>query len=61
MSRRLFYQTKLYDYSTVKEAEKHIKEMTAKGWHIRRTDKGEEIFCNSQESYPYSVEYFKEI
>lgn len=58
--RRLFYQTKLYDYSSKAEAERHIKEMESKKWHARRQDDGEYIFTNSQETYPYSVEYFKE-
>ena len=59
--RRLFYQTKLYDYSSIKEAEKHIKEMESKKWHAKRQDGGNYIFANSQESFPYSVEYFKEV
>lgn len=59
--RRLFYQTKLYDYSSIKEAENHIKEMESKKWHAKRQDGGNYIFTNSQESFPYSVEYFKEV
>lgn len=30
--KRLFFQTKLYDYSSVKECAKHIEEMEKKGW-----------------------------
>ena len=58
--RRLFFATKTYDYSSKKEAERHIKEMHSKGWHARRQDDGNIIFTNSQDEYPYSVEYFKE-
>lgn len=59
--RRLFYQTKLYDYSSVKEAEKHIKEMESKGWRIKRENNRANIFANGQDEYPYSVEYYKEL
>lgn len=61
MARRLFFQTKLYDYTSQAEAERHIKEMETKGWHAKRQDDGNFIFVNSQEEYPYSVEYFKEM
>ena len=59
--RRLFFQTKLYDYSNIKEAEKHIKEMNTKGWFPKRQDNGDFVFTNSQDELPYSVEFFKEI
>lgn len=58
--KRLFYQTRLYDYSTIKEAGKHIIAMEEKGWHAKRQDNDERIFKNGQDSYPYSVEFFKE-
>lgn len=59
--RRLFYQTKLYDYSTEAEAERHVKEMESKGWRAKRQDSGNFIYMNSQDTYPYSVEFFKEV
>jgi hypothetical protein len=58
--RRLFFQTKLYDYSTIKEAEKHIDEMRQKGWYAKRQEDNSLVFKNSQDEYPYSVEFFKE-
>ena len=61
MARRLFFQTKLYDYTNQAEAERHIKEMDSKGWRAKRQNGGSFIFLNSQEEYPYSVEYFKEM
>ena len=61
MTRRLFYQTKLYDYTSQAEAEKHIKEMKTKGWHAKRQDDGNFIFMNNQDEFAYSVEFFKEI
>ena len=33
--RRLFHQTKLYDYTSKAEAEKHITDMKAKGWYAK--------------------------
>lgn len=59
--KRLFFQTKLYDYSSIKEAEKHIKEMESKNWHPKRQNDGKYIFNNAQDSFPFSVEYFKEL
>lgn len=59
--RRLFYQTKLYDYSTIKEAEKHIKEMQGKNWKAKKQENGNYIYNNGQDIYSYSVEYFKEL
>ena len=63
--KRLFYQTKVYDYSTVKEAEKHIKEMKEKNWKVKKENvlyhDETYIYENGQDVYPYSVEYFKEL
>jgi hypothetical protein len=59
--RRLFYQTKLYDYTSRTEAERHIKEMEAKGWHAKRQNDGGFVFMNNQDEFAYSVEFFKEI
>ena len=61
MARRLFYQTKLYDYTSQSEAEKHIKEMRAKGWCAKRQNNENFILMNNQDNFAYSVEFFKEI
>lgn len=58
--KRLFFQTKLYDYTSKVEAEKHIEEMSGKGWHAKRQDNNEYIFENGQDDFKYSVEFFKE-
>lgn len=63
--RRLFYQTKLYDYSSRAEAVNHIEKMEKSGWKAKRQDDNTSgvwgyIFENGQDTYPYSVEYFKE-
>jgi hypothetical protein len=59
--RRLFFQTKLYDYTSKAEAEKHIEEMESKGWHAKRQDNNKYIFENGQDDFKYSVEFFKEL
>ena len=59
--KRLFYQTKLYDYTSKAEAERHIKEMEAKNWHPKRQENGDYVFLNNQDVFSYSVEFFKEI
>ena len=58
--RRLFFQLKLYDYTSKAEAEKHIKEMEEKGWHAKMQDNGNFVYENSQDDFSYSVEFFKE-
>lgn len=60
MARRLFFQTKLYDYTSKAEAERHIKEMETKGWHTKCQNDGSIVFMNNQEEFAYSVEFFKE-
>ena len=57
--KRLFCQTKVYEYSSIKEAEKHIKEMENKKWNTKQQNGGVCIFTNRQGSLPFSVEYFK--
>ena len=58
--RRLFHQTKLYDYTSKAEAERHIEEMWKKCWIAKKQDNGEFIFENGQDEFSYSVEFFKE-
>ena len=42
--KRLFHQTKLYDYTSKAEAERHIEEMWKKCWIAKKQDNGEFIF-----------------
>ena len=63
--KRLFYQTKLYDYTSIEEAEKHKEEMKQKGWYVRYQDDTKDnrpcyLYENGQDKYPYSIEYCKE-
>ena len=63
--KRLFYQTKLYDYTSIEQAEKHKEEMKQKGWGVKYQDNDNMInriylYENGQDEYPYSIEYFKE-
>lgn len=57
--KRLFYQTKLYDYTSRKEAEKDIKVMKEKGYFPKEQNDGNYIYENGQEKFSYSVEYQK--
>ena len=58
---RLFYQIKVYDYDTRQEAEEHMKEMTANGWHVKKQEDGELIlFLGDDFDNAYEVEYYKE-
>lgn len=59
--KRLFFQTKLYDYTSQAEAESHIKEMEAEGWRVKCQDDGSFVFSNSQDEFAYSAEFFKEM
>lgn len=52
--KRIFSQTKLYDYSSKSEALKHKKYMLKHGWHIEK-----DLYNNESEVYPYSILYFK--
>ena len=60
MKRRLFYMTKLYDYTSEEEAKKDIEKMRKKGYFVKRQANGQYIYKNNTEIYPYSVEYIKE-
>ena len=61
--KRLFHQTKIYDYSSMKECEKHIEQMEKNGWKakLQYTQDGCDyyIYNNGQDELPYSVEYMK--
>ena len=61
--KRIFYQTRIYDYSKVTEADKHQKEMEAKGWKAKIKDEEfqECVYSNGQTDLPYSIEYYKEL
>lgn len=57
--RRLFFESKIYDYTTKKEAEKHMEKMLEKGWVIK--EQGYDgVFLNGGDGFPYSVEYMKQ-
>ena len=54
--KRLFYEVRLYDYSTKEEALKHKEAMTdrtQRGWWIVKTD----LYNNGSDVRPYSIEY----
>lgn len=60
--KRLFFQTKIYDYTTEKEAIKDIEKMKKNGWFVKEQTDGTfvyEIYENGQNEFPYSVEYYK--
>jgi hypothetical protein len=67
--RRLFYQTKMYDYTSLNECVKHIDYMLSKGWKLKHNEEplDEDILYRFNISklddgtYKYSVEYFKEV
>lgn len=60
--KRLFHQTRIYDYQKVTEADKHIKEMEAKGWKVKINDRefGDQVYKNGQDEFPWSVEFYKD-
>lgn len=58
--KRLFYQTKIYDYTSRKEAEKDIEKMKEKGYNPKAQIDGNFIYENGQDEYLYSVEYYKQ-
>ncbi len=60
MAKRLFFQSKIYDYTSEKEAERHMKEMRQNRWVAKRQDDGNFVYKNSQDDFWYSVEYLKE-
>lgn len=59
--KRIFWESRLYDFTTIEEAEKHIEEMRKKGWYVNKENSTESgIFKNGGDVYPYSVEYHKQ-
>lgn len=59
--KRIFYQTRMYDYTTRKEAEEHIQQMGNKGWSVIRQKDGDFISELDDDKYKYSVEFCKEL
>lgn len=59
--RRIFFQSRIYDYTSKAEAEKHIKEMETKGWHAIRQSDGSFVYMNNQDKFTHSVEFFKKL
>ena len=60
--RRLFCETRIYEYKTENEAIKNMKMMRMLGWNIK--ERGSEnyapgIYDNGKDDFPYSVEYYK--
>lgn len=52
---RLFYQTKMYDYRTKAEGEKHAEKMRAAGWFVLASyeQKNDSV-------YHWTIEYQKQ-
>lgn len=66
MARRIFHQTRMYDYTTLKEAKQHIVDMIAKNWNPRIVDENEfgsarYIKETFEDTYKYTVEFYKEL
>lgn len=59
--KRIFFQTRMYDYTTKEEAEKHIETMWNKGWSVKRDNDGSCISKLDDDKYKYSVEFLKEL
>lgn len=59
--KRIFYQTRMYDYTNKEEAEKHIETMRNKGWYPKRQDDGDYIWELDDDRYKYSIEFYKEL
>ena len=57
--KKLAFTNKIYDYTSIKEAENHMEKMIEKGWCISVQEDGKKIYENSTDDYPYSVEYYK--
>ena len=60
--KRLFYESRLYDYSTQEDAQKHIEEMRSKGLCAKLQDAVTRsyIYNNGQDGLPFSVEFMKQ-
>lgn len=56
--KRIFYETRLYDYTSYTEAEQHIREMNQKGWNVKR-ENNVAIRTNGTDTYKYSVEFYR--
>lgn len=59
--KRIFFQTRMYDYTTKEEVEKHIETMRNKGWIVKRDNDGNCISKLDDDKYKYSVEFLKEL
>ena len=61
--KRIAFETRLYDYSTKEEAQKHIYEMANRGWGVVSQGYKENgytpihIYENGNDELPYSVEF----
>lgn len=53
MAKRLFFETKMYDYTTKTQAEADIPKMREKGWRVK------EQYEQSDWSYGWTVVYMR--
>lgn len=58
---RLMLSTQVYSYDTLEEAENHVVKMKNNGWrpHSKGIGKDKCVIKRLDNSFPYSVEYFK--
>ena len=57
--KRIFFQSRIYDYTSKAEAVKHIKQMKSNGWDAIRQSDGKFVYMNNQDKFAYSVEFVK--
>lgn len=57
--KRLFFQTKIYDYTSKKEAIRDIERMKENGWFVKEQTDVTFVYKNGEDEFPYSVEYYK--
>lgn len=58
---RLILSTKVYSYNSLEEAEDHVDRMKSAGWRLHSKGIGKDkcVIKRLDNSFPYSVEYFK--
>lgn len=65
MRKRIFYETRIYDYADRADAKAHAAEMVLKGWYPNHNGKDgayrpSGIYENGNDTMPYSIEYFRQ-
>ena len=53
--KRIFQESRIYDYSTLAEATKHMAQMKEKGWSTLN----DHPVTVDQVDYPYTMEYYR--